>query len=181
MGGGPSDTQKQASAQELANSKKEGKLADASAVKFNSLYGQTNPFYTDEMNKGLPFYDNLTDYDSGLTARAFAPAKADFLRRTSNLGGLPSGFRASGVADINESRAHAFDDSLKQAEFQNFATKQAGAAGNTGLMQIVNPAAFYGGSTSAASGATHPLQAAPNPWMGVLGGAVQGASSAIPF
>jgi hypothetical protein len=180
-GGGPSSAQKAAQAQQLSNAQQEGKLANQSAGKFNSLYGDINPFYTSEMNNGLPFYNNLTDFNSGTIAKAYAPAKADFLRRTSTMGALPSGFKAAGLNDINEAQAHDFDSSLVNNMYANYQTKQAGAAGKAGLMQIVNPAAFYGGSSSAASSAMQPLQPQQNPWLGVLGGAVQGASSAIPW
>jgi hypothetical protein len=126
------------------------------------------------MTNGLPFYGDLTDFSSGAIARAYQPAKADFLRRSSTMGALPSGFKAAGLNDINEAQAHDFDS-------LNYQTKQGGAAGKAGLMQTVNPAAFYGGSSSAASSAMQPLQPAQNPWMSVLGGAVQGATSAIPW
>lgn len=180
-GGGPSSTQKQAQQQQLSNAKQEGALADESAGKFNALYGQTQPFYTQEMQNGLPFYNNLTDFASGTTAQAYAPAKAAYLRQESTMGALPSGSKAAGMNDINESQAKTFDSNLVNNMFAQQQAKQAGASGLSGLMQTVNPAAFYGGSTSAAGGATQPLQAAQNPWMGVLSGAVQGAAKAIPF
>lgn len=181
MGGGASDTQKQAQQQQLSNATQEGKLANQSGQKFNALYGQTQPFYSSEMTNGLPFYGDLTDYGSGTAAQAYAPAKANFLRSTSTMGALPSGFKAAGMNDINEAQGKTFDSTLMNNMFANWQAKQAGAAGLSGLMQTVNPAAFYGGSSSAASGASQPLQPQPNPWMGVLGGAVSGAASALPF
>ena len=97
------------------------------------------------------------------------------------MGALPSGFKASGMNDINENEAKAFDSNLVGNQMAQFQAKQAGAAGQMGLMQTVNPAAFYGGSTSAGSSASQPLQPAYNPWLGILGGAVQGAASKIRF
>lgn len=181
MGGGPSSTQKAASAQQLSNAQNEGKLANDSAGKFNSLYGQTQPFYADEMKNGLPFYNSLADYSSGDTARAFAPAYGDLNRRLGNSGALPSGFRTAANSDLQAQQANSFDSQLKQAQFANFGAKQQGAQGLAGLMQTVNPAAFYGGSSSAAQGAAQPLQAAPNPWLGLAGGAISGAASALPW
>lgn len=181
FGGGPSSTQKAAAGQQLSNAQQEGQLAGSSAQKFNSLYGQTQPFYSNEMTNGLPFYNNLTDFTSGTTAQAFAPAKAAFLRQSSTMGALPSGSKAAGMNDINDQEAQAFDSSLTSNMMNNFATKQAGASGLSGLMQVVNPAAFYGGSSASAGSAMNPLQPANNPWMGVLGGAVQGAASKIPY
>lgn len=179
--GGPSQTQKDAQAQQLSNAQNEGKLANQSSEKFNSLYGQTQPFYQNEMQNGLPFYGSMTDYAGGDTARAYAPAYGDLNRRLGTSGALPSGFRTAANSDLQAQQANSFDSQLKQAQFANFGAKQQGAQGLAGLMQTVNPAAFYGGSSSAAQGAAQPLQAAPNPWMGVLGGAVQGAASAIPW
>lgn len=181
FGGGPSSTQQAAAGQQLSNAQQEGQLAGQSAQKFNSLYGQAQPFYSSEMTNGLPFYNNLTDFTSGTVAQAYNPAKANFLRSTSTMGALPSGFKSAGMNDINEAEGKTFDSSLVNNMMANFATKQGGAAGLAGLMQAVNPAAFYGGSSASAGSAMQPLQPQANPWMGVLGGAVQGASSAIPF
>jgi hypothetical protein len=97
------------------------------------------------------------------------------------MGALPSGSKAAGLNDINEAEGKTFDSTLMNNLFANWQAKQQGAAGTSGMMQAYNPAAFYGGSTSAGSSASQPLQPAYNPRMGVLGGAVQGASSAIPF
>jgi hypothetical protein len=176
-GGGPSATQQAAQQQTLSNAQNEGTLANASGAKFNALGNNVSPFYQSEMTNGLPFYNNVTDFTSGTTAQAFNPAKAAFLRTQGTLGALPSGSKSAGLNDINESEARAFDTGLTNNMFANFQAKQQGAAGTAGLMQ----AAFYGGSTSAGSSASQPLQPAYNPWMGVLGGAVQGAASAIPF
>jgi hypothetical protein len=180
-GGGASSTQKAAQQQTLQNATNEGTLANQSAQKFNALGSSVSPFYQNEMTNGLPFYNNLTDFTSGTTAQAYAPAKAQFLRSQSTLGALPSGSKAAGMNDINEAEGKTFDSNLVNNMFAQQQAKQQGAAGTTGMMQIYNPAAFYGGSTSAGSSASQPLQPAYNPWMGVLGGAVQGAASAIPF
>jgi hypothetical protein len=180
-GGGPSSQQKAAQAQTLQNAQQEGQLATQSADKFNGLYGDVNPFYTSEMNHGLPFYNNLTDFNSGTTAQAYNPAKAAFLRQSSTMGALPSGFKAGGMNDINEAQAHDFDAQQVNNMFAQYQAKQAGAAGKTGLMQVVNPAAFYGGSTSAAGAGMQPLQVQPNQLMGVLGGVAGAAASHIPM
>lgn len=181
MGGGPSSTQKAAQQQELSNAQNEGQLANSSAGKFNALYGNVSPFYQTEMTQGLPFYNNLTDFSSGTTAQAYAPAKASYLRQESTMGALPSGSKAAGMNDINESEAKTFDSNLVNNMFANYQAKQGGAAGTAGLMQTVNPSAFYGGSSSAGYGAAQPLQPQYNPWMGIAGGAVQGAASRLPF
>jgi hypothetical protein len=181
MGGGPSSSQKAAQKQTLQNAQQEGALASSSADKFNNLYGDVNPFYSSEMNNGLPFYHNLTDFNSGTTAQAYNPVKAAFLRNSSTMGALPSGFRAGGMNDINEAQAHDFDSQQVNNMFANYNARQAGAAGKTGLMQVVNPAAFYGGSTSAAGSGMQPLQPQANPTLGMIGGIAGAAASHIPF
>jgi hypothetical protein len=173
-GGGPSVQQRAAQAQTLSNAQQEGKLADQSAVKFNDSFSDVNPFYESEMTKGLPFYNSLTDFNSGTTARAYNPARAAFLRSTSGMGALPSGFRAAGLSDINEAQAHDFDSSLVDSMRANYQAKEAGGAGKVGLMNTVNPSAFYGGSTSAGSSAMQPLQVQPNQLMGLFGGIAGG-------
>jgi hypothetical protein len=180
-GGGPSSSQQAAQQQTLQNSQQEGALANQSAQKFNALGSSVSPFYQNEMTNGLPFYNSLTDFTSGTTAQAFNPAKAAFLRTQGTMGALPSGSKAAGMNDINENQAKTFDSGLVNSMFAQQQAKQQGAAGTAGLMQAYNPAAFYGGSSSAGSSASQPLQPAYNPWMGVLGGAVQGATSKIPF
>lgn len=179
--GGPSGVQQAAAGQQLSNSQQEGQLANQSAQKFNSLYSQTSPFYSAEQNRGLPFFNNMTDYAAGDTARAFAPAQGDLNRRLAATGYLPSGFRTAAQNDLEAQKGKAFDSNLINAQMANFQAKQQGAAGNAGLMQAVNPASFYGGSSSAASSAMQPLQPAYNPYLGLAGGAVQGAASALPW
>lgn len=181
MGGGPSSTQQQGQQIQLQNAQQEQALAKQSGQEFQQLYGQTSPFYNTEMQNGLPFYNNLTDFNSGTIAQAYSPAKASYLRQESTMGALPSGSKAAGMNDINEAEAKNFDSTLTGTMMAQQQAKQQGAAGLSGLMQTVNPAAFYGGSTQAGSGASQALQAQQNPWMGVLGGAVQGATSALAF
>ena len=180
-GGGPSSTQKAAQQQTLQNAQQEGALANQSAQKFNALGANVSPFYQNEMTNGLPFYNNLTDASSGSTAQAYAPAKAQFLRTQGTMGALPSGSKAAGLNDINEAQAQTFSNQLINNQMMQQQAKQQGAAGTAGLMQAYNPAAFYGGSSGSGSSASQPLQPQYNPWMGVLGGGVAGASSAIPF
>jgi hypothetical protein len=181
MGGGASSTQKAAQSQQLQNAQQEGALAGQSAQTFNQLGSSVAPFYASEQQNGLPFFGNLTDYSSGTAAQAYDPAKAAFLRTQGTMGALPSGSKAAGLNDINEAQGKTFDSSLMSNLFAQQQAKQQGAAGTAGLMQAYNPAAFYGGSSSAAGGASQPLQPAYNPWLGIAGGAASGAASAIPF
>ena len=138
-------------------------------------------FYGNEANQELPFFGSAMDYLSGNTPQAFASAKGNFLRSASSMGALPSGFKAAGMNDIQGQQAGTFDQNIFQTLMAQQQAKQQGAAGLAGVAQIQNPAAFYGGSTSAGQSVMQPLQPAYNPWMGVLGGGAQGAASAIPF
>jgi hypothetical protein len=181
MGGGPSGTQKAGAAQNLQNAQQEGALASSAAQQFNK-YGQAaGGFYGNEMQNGLPFFGSLQDFNTGTTAQAFNPAKANFLRSASSRGALPSGFKAAGMNDIQQGQAQTFDQNTVNNLMLQQQAKQQGAAGTAGIAQMFNPAAFYGGSTSAGQSVMQPLQPAYNPWMGVLGGGVQGAASSIPF
>jgi len=180
-GGGASSQQKAAQGQVLQNATNEGNEAQTAQTAFNSAVGTATPYYAGEEANGLPFYNNLTDFSSGTNAQAYAPAKAAYLRQESTMGALPSGSKAAGMADINEAQAKNFDSTLTGNMFAQQQAKQAGAQGMMGVAQTTNPAAFYGGSTSASGVGVNPLQPAYNPWMGVLGGAVSGAASKIPF
>ena len=179
--GGPSDQQKQARDLNLQNAQDQAALAKTNTERSNAIYGSVNPFYTNEMNNGLPFFNQLTDYNTGTISRAYAPQEGALNRSLTRFGSLPSGFATAARSDLAARKAATFDDALKQALYANFQAKQQGAQGLTGLAQIYNPLQAYSGSSASATPVMQPLQAAPNPWMGVLGGAVQGAASAIPW
>jgi len=180
-GGGPSDTQKAAQAQTLANATKEGQLAQDVQPQFLSNANKAGAFYGNEMKQGLPFFGSLQDFTAGTTAHAFDPMRSNFLRQVSTMGALPSGFKAAGLRDINAAQAQRFDNNMLQNLMLQQQAKQQGAQGVAGVAHMLNPAAFYGGSSSAGSAAMQPLQPAYNPLWGVVGGAVQGAASKIPF
>jgi len=180
-GGGPSDAQKQAQAQTLANAQQEGQLAQSVQPQFLANANKAGAFYGNEMKQGLPFFGSLQDFNAGTTAQAFNPAKANFLRQASTMGALPSGFKAAGMNDIQAAQAQTFDQNMLQNLMLQQQAKQQGAQGVAGVAQMLNPAAFYGGSSSAGSAAMQPLQPQYNPWLGVIGGAVQGAASKIPY
>jgi hypothetical protein len=97
---------------------------------------QLNPFYQGRMMNGLPFYRNLTDYNAGNIAQAFAPARADIFRRTSQYTNMPSGYRDMLINNLNAQQGRAFDSSLTQAMMMNEMAKQQGAAGLQGQEQI---------------------------------------------
>lgn len=180
MGGGPSSEQK-AAAQSQANLTNQlAGVANRQQDFFEKQQSAVNPFYMSRMKNGLPYMDALTDSAGGVTARAFAPARADLMRRLGSQQGLPSGFREGAISDLNEAQAQAFDQQLQSALGANEQAKQAGASGLLGQAQIANPQGYYGqalGGNQSIMGA--PLQ---RPGMaGVLGGLAGGLASAIPF
>lgn len=181
MGGGPSGNQQASANQVTQNAQQEGQLAQSVQPQFLANANKAGAFYGNEMTNGLPFFGSLQDFNAGTTAQAFNPAKANFLRTASTMGSLPSGFKAAGMNDIQNAEAGQFDQNTVNNLMAQQQAKQQGAQGVAGVAQMLNPAAFYGGSTSAGNAGMQPLQPAYNPWLGVVGGAVQGAASKIPF
>lgn len=180
MGGGPSSEQK-AAASSQANLANEQASAARDALAFTKAQQEkVNPFYTSRMENGLPYMNALTDAQGGVTARAFAPAQADLMRRLGSQQGLPSGFRDQAISDLNEQQGQAFSQNLMGALAANEQAKQAGASGLLGQAQLANPQSFFQGAT----GANSSIMGAPlqRPGIaGVLGGLAGGLASAIPF
>lgn len=180
MGGGPSSEQKQAAASQANLTDKAGQ-AFLNTQRFQQgQQEKVNPFYTSRMQNGLPFFNSLLDSQSGLTAQAFAPIRAEAARRMGSQQGLPSGFRDQMMSDLNEEQARAFSSNIQGALAANEQAKQAGASGLLGQAQIANPQGYL----SAAMGGNQSIMGAPlqRPGMaGVLGGLAGGLASAIPF
>jgi hypothetical protein len=135
------------------------------------------------MTGGLPYYRNLTDYGGGTIAQAFAPARADILRRTSAYGtNMPSGYRDALLTNLGSQQARAFDSNLTQAMMANEMAKQQGAAGVQGQQQIAaNQALGYGSQGAQANEAVLQGPKKPSMW-GTLGGMVQsGLQTAAAF
>lgn len=135
---------------------------------------KVNPFYTDTMNKGLPYMSNLTDAAGGNTARAFAPARAQLEQQLGHMqNNLPSGFATQARTDLASNQARAFDDQLQQAQGANFQAKQQGASGLLGQAQIANPTAYSGQATQG----NYALMNAPlaKPGLGGLLGGIGGS------
>lgn len=131
-------------------------------------------FNTNRMNNGLPFYRNLTDYNAGTVAQAYAPARAQLLRNTSQYSNMPSGYRDALLNNLNSQQARTFDSTLSQSMMANELAKQQGMAGLQGEQQIAgNQALGYGGQ---ALNANSSLFGGPRKTGvgGAIGGAVQG-------
>jgi hypothetical protein len=51
------------------------------------------PYATSRLNGGLPFFNALTDYNSGTISRSFQPARMTLEKRLSGYGSLTFGIR----------------------------------------------------------------------------------------
>jgi hypothetical protein len=179
-GGGVSGAQKNTAAGNLAGTGTTG--VQNQNQQYNLMRGAqtgTTGFYGGEMNNGLPFYRNLTDYGSGTVAQAFAPQRAALLRQTGTYSNLPSGYRDALMTNLGAQQGRAFDSTLTQAMMANQLAKQQGAAGMQGEQQIAgNTALGYGSLGAGANQALLNAPAKPTPW-GTLGGlAMQGMQTA---
>lgn len=180
MGGGPSAEQKAAASSQANLTNQLAGVANRQQDFFEKQQNTVNPFYLSRMQNGLPYMNQLTDSSSGLTARAFAPARQALLQRLGTQQGLPSGFREQALTDLDSQQAQSFDQQLLQAQQMNEAAKAGGAAGLMGQAQMANPMGYYGG----AMGGNQSIMQAPlqRPGIGgLLGGVAGGLASAIPF
>lgn len=180
MGGGPSAAQNRAAASQANLADTQAQAGNQALQFVQNQQAKVNPFYTSRMEGGLPYMNQITDASSGLTARAFAPARQQLLQRLGTQQGLPSGFRTGALTDLDTSQARAFDDQLLQGLGANEQAKQAGASGLLGQAQLANPQSFFAG----AGGANQSIMQAPlqKPGLGgLLGGIAGGLASSIPF
>src|SRR5437868_8823023 len=150
MGGGPTTAQQNA-AQAQADLSKQLGSAFGQQFQFQQAQQQkANPFYTQMMQQGLPYFSALTDQAGGTTARAFEPARAQLERSLGqNPNALPSGFAQQARTDLASQQARAFDQQLQQGLGANLQARQQGAAGILGQAQIANPTAYSGQALSA--------------------------------
>lgn len=145
-GGGPSSQQK-AAAQSQANlTNQEAQTAQQQQQFVENQQNAVNPFYSSMMTNGLPYKSALLDAQSGTTAQAFAPARAQLYRQLGSQNGLPNGFKQQALTDLDSQQARAYDSNLQNVLGQNFAAQQAGASGLLGQAQIANPMGYYQGA-----------------------------------
>jgi len=181
MGGGPSSAQKDAAASQAALNNQLGQAFSQNEAFKEKQQSAVNPFYQQMMTNGLPYFSALTDAAGGTTARAFQPAKAQLERQLGQgANALPSGFAMGARSDLAANQARAYEAQLQGALGQNFAAKQAGAAGLLGQAQIANPLGYAGAATSGNNAILQAPLASPG-LGGLLGGIAGGLASAIPF
>jgi hypothetical protein len=181
MGGGPSEQQQQAANSQTALNKQLSDTFGKQEAFSEAQQNKANPFYTQTLKQGLPYYSQLIDAAGGDTATAFAPARAQ-LEQTLKQGGnaLPSGFATGARTDLAGQQGRAFDQSLQGAQGAQFQAKQQGAAGLLGQAQIANPTSYSGQATSGNSSVMNAPLAKPG-LGGLIGGLAGGLASAIPF
>jgi hypothetical protein len=177
-GGGPSSEQKAAAASQANVNNSLVAQGNENQRRVNENMDLIKPYATSRLNGGLPFFNALTDYNSGTTARAFQPARAALERRLSSFGILPSGFAEGARRDLDTSQAHAFDDSMINNLIMNEQAKSDASRVLTNQAQVLNPLGYYSGAQQGNNSIMNaPLQ---RPGLaGLIGGAVGGASKAF--
>lgn len=181
MGGGPTQQQQDAATSQT-NLNNQNAAAFGRQQQFaEAQQNKVNPFYSNMMQNGLPYMNNLTDALSGNTARAFAPARGQLEQQLGQQqNALPSGFATGARTDLASNQARAFDDQLQGAQGANFEAKQRGAAGLVGQQQAANPLGYAGAATQGNVGVMNAPLAKPG-LGGLLGGLAGGMASALPF
>ncbi len=181
MGGGPSAAQNNAANAQANLTNQLGQTFGKQEAFSEAQQNKVNPFYTQTMQQGLPYYSQLTDALSGDTAQSFAPAKAQLEKSLGqNANALPSGFAQGARSDMAAQQARQFDQSLQAGQGAQFQAKQQGAAGLLGQAQIANPTAYSGQALQGNSSIMNAPLAKPG-LGGLLGGLAGGLASAIPF
>lgn len=177
-GSGPSEEQKTAAASQAALNAYLISSGTANQTRVNKNYDLIEPYASERLKSGLPFFGALTDYGKGTTGRAFQPARAALERRLSSFGSLPSGFAEQSRRDLDTAQAHAFDDSMRSNLLMNEQAKQDATRILTGQAQVLNPLGYFGTATSGNNSIMQaPLQK-PG-FAGVLGGLTGGALGAL--
>jgi hypothetical protein len=180
MGSGPTpqQTQAQTNLGSLAGTGQSEMAKGITAM--NNARARVSPFYQTRMNTGLPFFPAMTDFSSGTSAQAFAPARASLLRATSRYGtNMPSGYRDSMLTNLEAARGRAFDQSLTGNLMMNEQAKQGGAQGLMNTAMSTNPMAWanFGAGTNQSIMQADNMRK-PNVW-GTVGGLVgQGLQTA---
>lgn len=179
LGGGPSPEQKAAAVNEAALTKTATDTASKQNAREDDQYAQVKPFYTNRLQNGLPYINQLLDPMSGIISRAFAPAYQSLNQRFA-VDGLPSGSKDAAIRDLDAQKARAYDTQMVGALQQNDAAKQDAASGLVGQQGLALSSAM--GNTNAALSGNNSIMQAPLQSQGVggiLGGVLQGTGAAL--
>jgi hypothetical protein len=180
MGGGPSKEQKRQHRHRRNSVRKSRQSQRRTVLARSTSMKAIKPYAMSRLNNGLPFYNNLTDYTSGVASKAYAPVRAATLRRLTSMGDLPSGFREASLRDIDLAKAGNYDSGLVNNMLMNEQAKSEAARLLTNQQQIANPLGYY----QAAGNANQSIMQAPlqSPGLsGLLGGVAGAAINKIPF
>jgi hypothetical protein len=181
MGGGPSAQQQQAAASQTALNQQLGSAFGRQEQFSEAQQNKVNPFYTQMLQNGNPYFSAMTDQAAGTNAQAFAPARAQLEQQLGqNPNSLPSGFATQQRSDLAANQARSYDQTLGANLNNQFAAKQAGAAGLIGQAQVANPNAYASNATQGNNSVMNAPLAKPG-MAGILGGLAGGLASAIPF
>ena len=176
-GGGPSKEQSAAAASQGRLTDQLGRTAAQQEAYMEAQRNKTTPFYTDLMNNGPAYTNQALDAAGGTNAQAFAPARADLIRRLGASTGLPSGSREQSLTDFNNQEALGYDNSLMSIRADQQAARERGAAGIMGEAQQSNPLGYYQGAMGGNSSIMNANLRRPG-LGGVLGGLAGGAMNA---
>src|SRR5258708_6441408 len=120
-------------------------LNDQLTKQFQEFSSVSNPFWENRLKSGLPFMNQLTDYNNGTLARSFAPARAAMNRNLAGFGDtLPSGFKAGMQTQFDEGEGQAFDQNMVNSLMMNDQAKTQAA----GALNPLAPASVGSGAAS---------------------------------
>jgi hypothetical protein len=148
LGGGPDATQKKQEEAQANLTNQEAAAAERAQAFKEKQQERVNPFFGNLMDNGPEYSPALLDYEGGVNARAFAPEKANLVRRLGSDTGLPSGYRDQALTDFEERRAAGYDSGLTNIFTDRQAAKERGASGLLGQAQLADPTSLYSGATA---------------------------------
>jgi len=97
-------------------------------------------FAKQRMTGGLPEFNQLKDFSSGIVAQNSAPARGGVIRRLAGAGLRSSDPASQGIlSDFDASRSRAYDTNFMDLLGRNEATKQAGASNLAAVGAARNP------------------------------------------
>lgn len=176
-GGGPSASQRNAADSQSRLADEQAAIARENQKQQQAQFAKIDPFATERLKNGLPFFNALTDFNSAENAQGYAPMRADILRSTNSMGDLPSGYRDAQLNRLEAMRARDFDSGLKNALFANEQSKQDAARMLTGQAQLLNPLGYFSGASQGYNSIMQAPLAKPGIG-GLLGGLAGGAMQA---
>lgn len=95
----------------------------------NQYSAQTNPFWMSQLQNGLPFFNQLTDYSKGTVGQSFVAPRAALNRSLAGMGStLPSGMAEQANTNLDAAEGSAFDQNMVSNLMANQNAKLQAAA-----------------------------------------------------